>query len=501
MTLLSEEFVIDPTDGLLYRITIPRNKKLANVMVEKRLCLPKTFRLHCLQAYHDKFLNHFGREKTYLTLRQRYYYKRLYTDCVEYVASCQKCLQQTIVPLNPLQTPTRPFTHWSSDFLPLVRTTAEGYTAILIFICNFSKLPVIRLVKTQTALETAQVFVESVVANYGLPSNVTLMTDKGSAYTSHFFKFVTKALNIRLVSSAVATARSNGLSESCVQRVKSMIRFHDINDLQLKAALPLVELALKVTVSVAHNLTPYEVVFGFPAELPALKGLTSPVPDGSTPAEWFKVISEGLAGLRTIVAENLQQTKLRNTTQYNQRHHTTAPTWKVGDHVLLLDRRIKNPKCVLTNSRYEAGFVITEIVKNDNFGAAYKLTRLADGKSLKNLISHDRLRLDTSLRRPDFLSINPPLVGDSTTSGTAGEVGEDNTVSSSPTTVVDGSVTPQPEPMIPALKVIKERKKGSRFEYFVQFLTGEKAWCDKLSPALLTAWTVIKRQRRRRRNR
>ena len=519
VTLLSEDFILED-NGLLYRVTIPRNKKSTLVGVQRRLCIPKRFRVHILKTYHDKFLNHFGREKTYLTLRQRFYYKDLYQDCIAYVKTCAECLKnkrhyhQITVPLNPLQTPTKPFTHWQADHLVLPRKTDEGHTAILVLICAFSKLPIIRLVKTQSAFETAQVFVESVVANYGLPSNVTLMTDKGSAFCSKFFRFVTKALNVRLVSSAVQISRSNGLAESCVKAVKNCLPFHDNNDLQLRWSIPLVELALKLTVNPSTGLSPFEIVFGVKGEIPDVSGVQPFSPQGSTPSLWFQEIQKRLQNIHETVSDQLKITKETNMQQYNKRHKVDFPTWQIGDRVLISDRRIKDPQRVLTKSRFDGGYVITNIVSNEQMGPAYRLTRLSDGKSLRNLIGHDRLKLDTSIQRADFLSkYNPPLqsqtsvVDDKPTNNSdeansqADSGVHSSEVSQNSPEFTNSSVDNGLQLMTPALRVIRERRRGRRIEYYVEFESGERGWCDELSPTLLSMWLVEKERKKSNRRR
>ena len=45
-----------------------------------------------LQAGHDNLADG-GKDRTYLTLRSRFFWKHLYTDCVQYVRSCITCQQ------------------------------------------------------------------------------------------------------------------------------------------------------------------------------------------------------------------------------------------------------------------------------------------------------------------------------------------------------------------------------------------------------------------------
>jgi len=119
-----------------------------------------------------------------------------------------------------------------------VRPTIDCCTAIIVFIDSFSKWPVIRLVKSTSALHAAEAFVEGVISVFDLsPSGkLTLNSDKGSAFVSLFFKSVCKLLGVRLKTSAIQISTSNGLAESLVKATKQGINIFADNDVQLRAS-------------------------------------------------------------------------------------------------------------------------------------------------------------------------------------------------------------------------------------------------------------------------
>jgi len=74
--LLSEDFIIQP-DGLLYRISVPRNKKQARVIsTELRLALPQKYLAEIVEQCHN--LGHFSKERNFQFLRSRFYAKNLF---------------------------------------------------------------------------------------------------------------------------------------------------------------------------------------------------------------------------------------------------------------------------------------------------------------------------------------------------------------------------------------------------------------------------------------
>jgi len=143
--------------------------------------------------------------------------------------------------------PTAPGQQCAVDPLILTRPRIDGCTSVIVFIDAFSKWPVIGLVKSTSALHAAEAFVEGVISVFGLsPSGkMTLNSDKGSAFVSLFFKSVCKLLGVRLITSASQISTSNGLAESLVRATKQGINIFADNDVQLRAAIPLIELSLR----------------------------------------------------------------------------------------------------------------------------------------------------------------------------------------------------------------------------------------------------------------
>jgi len=148
----------------------------------------------------------------------------------------------------------------------------EGYTAAIIFVDAFSKWVVIRLVKSTSALDAAVAFVENVVSIFGLDptGRLILHSDRGSAFTSNFFRAVCKLLNVRLITSGSQISTSNGAAEAAVKAAKTGLRIYADNDLHLKAAIPLIELSLRAQPSTVTKLSPFEIVMGRKIALPII---------------------------------------------------------------------------------------------------------------------------------------------------------------------------------------------------------------------------------------
>ena len=146
---------------LLFKVKLPKGRR-DQPLTADRLCVPKKARAEILLRFHDVSV-HIGIVKTFLTIASRFYWKDLYSDVHVYVRTCDTCQKSRrnfahkVAPLHPLQVPQRPFTHLSIDFKNLTRRTKEGYTAILVVVCQFSFYPYLIPTKTMTAREGTSV--------------------------------------------------------------------------------------------------------------------------------------------------------------------------------------------------------------------------------------------------------------------------------------------------------------------------------------------------------
>ena len=268
------------------------------------------------------------------------------------------------------------------------------------------------------------------------------------------------------------------------------------------AAIPIIEMGLRSSTSTATKYSPFELVNGYKFPLPIIQNSTSALKFTGDYKDYLDTVIEKLTALQAAALDNLQKTRDTNVLQYNKRNNSQYVEWKVGDRVLLSSHRVTDPNKVLTKDKYEPGFIVTQVVKGPNMGVAYQLTRL-DGRVLKTLISHDRLKLDTSVNREKFDARNPALVAQNPISdATIGSMNANaHTHVDQHSLNVNDDSNDNVIPMSPALKVLREKGTGARKQYYVLFETGERAWADQISPALLKAWLIVKAARTARRRR
>jgi len=488
LTLTADNHFI--RDGLLYKVAMPRNKRLQRAYaVTERLCLPVKHRAAVLKLYHDR-LGHFAIDRLFLTLFSLVYWKTMYEDVRMYCKSCDVCLRtkrnynQKTTPLNPISHPTRPFQSWSLDYKDLTRRTRNGSVAILCIIDRYSNWPILIPVTSTSAEVTGKAFYEHVICAYGIPDSI--LSDRGSVFTSRFFSTLIKLMGVKHRISSSGAPRTNGLAESLVKRFSELVKLYATNDLELEDQIPLIQMCLRATNHTQIKISPFEVVFGFKMNVGQPQPSALDIPnfpnDQHAYLEWLKY---RLQDIRQAVDINQAENKETMKTGYDRRLKAEPPNWAIGDQVMLLDKRIKpGSDKVLTHLKFKGPYYITDCIHSDStMGIAYRLTDVNTGKEVKSLISSDRLKKYTANER---IELDKRLPG---------------VVTKQPVNKAPESLPPGYEP---ALRILKQRRNNGKIQYLVQYEDRSCWWseADDVSSGLLEHYRLkqasMKEKNRRR---
>ena len=107
----------------------------------------------------------------------------------------------------------------------------------------------------------AQLYVNEIVRLHGVPSSIVL--DKDSRFTSHFWGGVQKALGTRLDFSTVFHPQIDGQSERTIQTLEDMLRACVLDFKGSWAShLPLVEFTYNNSYHSSIKAAPYEALYG-----------------------------------------------------------------------------------------------------------------------------------------------------------------------------------------------------------------------------------------------
>ena len=154
----SEEYFF--VEDILHHKYHPSDKYKKKVHpVMEQLVIPECLKIKLLQQYHDNN-GHPGFDRCYETMREKYWFKQMYTWVRNYTKSCTTCQKSKIkyhaktAPLQPLQVDDL-FARYHMDILGPLPKTKEGYKYYILVVESLSRYPETIALKTQEASEVA----------------------------------------------------------------------------------------------------------------------------------------------------------------------------------------------------------------------------------------------------------------------------------------------------------------------------------------------------------
>jgi len=209
----SEKFSL--VNGLVYR------KQDVNL----KFAVPESMVVSVLRAHHDDS-GHVGKEKTYQSISQNYWFPAMRKRVYDYVDNCFKCIMSNDSPnrfekeLHLYPSSTVPMHSIHIDHFDPLQETEQRFRHILVVVDAFTRFTWLRAVKSTTSKESIE-HLRNIFSEYGNPS--TIVSDRGTVFTSKEFEaFISETLiNHRLV--AVAAPWANGLVERVNRFLKNLL--------------------------------------------------------------------------------------------------------------------------------------------------------------------------------------------------------------------------------------------------------------------------------------
>ena len=226
-------------------------------------------REECIELVHiHPFTGHVGMHRTSEILRRDFWWPRMEQDITKYVGDCEMCNRNK--PTNrkkagllaPLPIPGRPWESIGMDFITHLPKTKAGYTALYVVVDRLTKLVHIApTTDAATAADTAQMFLDMVFKNHGLPRNI--VSDRDVKFTSNFWRSFCEQVGIKLKMSSAYHPETDGQTERTNRIIVDMMRHyisptHDDWDEHLTA----VEFAINNAFQQSIGTTPFKLTYG-----------------------------------------------------------------------------------------------------------------------------------------------------------------------------------------------------------------------------------------------
>ena len=139
---------------------------------------------------------------------------------------------------------------------------SDGYSAILVVVDRLSKMSLfIPTTNSVTAEEIARLFVQHVFSKHGVPSDV--ISDRGSEFTSHFWKSLGTLLDMKLNFSTAFHPQTDGQTERTNQTLEQYLRLYcNYRQSNWAELLPLAEFSYNNSTHSATQVTPFFANYG-----------------------------------------------------------------------------------------------------------------------------------------------------------------------------------------------------------------------------------------------
>ena len=192
----SENYLL--IQDLLFRISW----SAAEDELSLQLCIPESQAPFVISMYHDSLMAmHQGVNRTFNTIRKRFFIPGLYQKLVTFIRSCSGCQERKIPQDRDIHqvreprifTDYKPFSEVHVDIKHMY-PAADGSNYIVIATCVQTRYIVAIPVKNIEATTIAEVLLQRLVFQFGLPTRI--VSDQGSQFTSKVFSIILKTLGI-----------------------------------------------------------------------------------------------------------------------------------------------------------------------------------------------------------------------------------------------------------------------------------------------------------------
>ena len=303
---------------------------------KKRMWIPKLGNLrHYIleEAHKSKYTMHPGSDKMYQDLRKNFWWIGMKKDVAAYVSKCLTCSQVKAEHQKPsglLQQLEIPVWKWeliTMDFVTKLPKTRKGNDTIWVIVDRLTKSAHFLPMKETFSMEQlAKLYVNEIVSLHGIP--LSIVSDRDSRFTSHFWSSFQKAMGTRLNLSTAYHPQTDGQSERTIQTMEDMLRACVIDfGGNWDEHLPLIEFSYNNSYHTSINAAPFEALYGRKCR---------------TPVCWAEIGEKQLSGPEVVqettdkiiqVKERLKAARDRQKSYADNRRKPLE--FQVGDKVLL----------------------------------------------------------------------------------------------------------------------------------------------------------------------
>lgn len=350
-----------------------------------------------LKEFHDtSWAGHRGIWATYNKIKERYWWKGLYKDVEDFVASCIDCQLQSKIRYRDELHPTYPLAmhfQWVIDLVAMPSGLWEMKYLVLAReeLSNFVEG---RALRTKSTEGVCRFILEDIFSRYGTIGR--MRADRGELDAEEARQFFDRH-GVKLRLTTAYNPEANGKSErGHPPIINALVKACKGKPKQWPRLLPFALWADRTTHSTVTGYMPIELMLGQKPIMPAEELVPTWVfldwKDGITRERLLELRIQQLERLpedQKIALEKLKAARLSNKDRFDRTHRLRTKEIQIGDWVLVFDSSLEHQHSTLRkfSRRWFGPYVV--VATHDN--ATYTLREL-DGTLLRLPIAGKRIK-------------------------------------------------------------------------------------------------------------
>ena len=339
-----------------------------------QVLLPKHLVTELLESLHGKANKHPGISKMLIEIRQKYYYPGIAKIVKKWVQGCETCIKDKRIPnasitpelLNLPKWDLGPEDAMQIDLLPNLPPSG-GYENIITAMDVFSRYLFAYPVTDASATNTAKVIIDIMTKHTYLPT--TLITDKGTAFTSRLVAEVAHILGIQIKCATTKHPQTIGKLERTHASLKTNLKMASGDyRRQWHKYLPLAVLNYNTTYHATLGCEPSRIFHGrIPYIILDHKLVLNPNPKVLPTTDFADEFQRRTQILIDLTKKNIMQSYLKYK-EYYDRKAKAAPL-KQNEYCFILQPIAdhQGSKIPFREYRWTEPYIVEKVLPNENY--------------------------------------------------------------------------------------------------------------------------------------